>query len=90
MDNLITIFAIITLFFNSMSFSTISAEELSLEQKEVMEQEVKFRSMVKEAQKIVAGDVSISYEVPNADGGYISSGKGDAGGEILWSISIHF
>ena len=81
MDNLITIFAIITLFFNSMSFSIISAEEGSLEQKEVMVQEVKFRSMVKEAQKIVAGDVSISYEVPNADGGYISSGKGDAGGK---------
>lgn len=81
MNNLIRIVTIITLFFNSISFSITSAEEVSLERKEAMEQEVKFRSMVREAQKIVAGDVSISYEVPNADGGYISSGKGDAGGK---------
>lgn len=80
MKNIIT-FAITTLLFNNISFNIISAEEVSLEQKQSMEQEVKLLLMIKEAQNIIAGDVSISYEVPNANGGYISSGKGDAGGK---------
>ena len=73
---------ILTLLFQSMLFNnTTFAEGASFEQKENMKQKAELLILIKKANNIIPGTVSISYEVPYADGGYISSGKGDAGGK---------
>lgn len=59
----------------------IIAEEVSLEYIEQKKTSTEFLFLLKEAKEIVPGNISIKYEVGNSDGGYISSGKGDAGGK---------
>lgn len=82
MLNLFKYTSILALIFQGILFNkSIFSEEISYEEQEHKKQTAEFLLLVKEAENSIAGNISISYEVGNSGGGFISSGKGDAGGK---------
>ncbi|MBQ8999064.1 MAG: hypothetical protein IJ086_16005 [Clostridium sp.] len=82
MKNFLIKTTVLGLLSNTVLFNqTISAEVATHEFKEHKQAVTEFQQLLNTYKNVTPGSISIKYEVGGRDGGYISSGKGDAGGK---------